>query len=108
MTAKGQLICPKCQNFGMNKYLYYESKKNEDNKKIYVFYYTEYYGWKCWTVFNLCGTKNAWYDPLGCCLGLCGENDINDEHSYMKCIGVIPGLFITFWFSFFYFPFFYI
>ena len=40
MTAKGQLICPKCQNFGMNKYLYYESKKNEDNKKIYVFYYT--------------------------------------------------------------------
>ena len=77
-------------------------------KKYMYFIIQEYYGWKCWTVFNLCGTKNAWYDPLGCCLGLCGENDINDEHSYMKCIGVIPGLFITFWFSFFYFPFFYI
>ena len=107
MTTKGKLICPKCQNFGMNKYLYYESTKNEDNQKIYAFYYTEYYGWKCWTVFNLCGAKNTWYDPLGC-LGLCGENDINDEHRYMKCIGVIPGLFILFWLSLFYFPFFFI
>ena len=106
MTAKGQLICPKCQNFGMNKYLYYESTKNEDNQKIYAFYYTEYYGWKCWTVFNICGAKNTWYDPLGC-LGLCGENDINDERRYMKCIGVIPGLFILFWLSLFYFPFFF-
>jgi len=70
----GKLICPKCQNNGMDNYLYFDSVKS--NVENWFFYYkqTEEKRWKCWALLDLCGKPpKHWYDPCGCCFNPCDK-----------------------------------
>ena len=104
----GELSCPNCQHKRMNKYEFWSSRLINECTKQWLFYnkIKKKRGWKCWSIFELCGRKTEnWYDPCGCCFNPFQMDKETIEKSKAKdicCILIIKLLFLYFLYGFIY------